>query len=109
MADHGSIGTYRQTQFYAIPLPTWARDHRALTAIPITGTISGTVKEAGVAKPWAWVALYYRKSGVLIGRQRASATGTFLFAGLEAGVDEYYVVALDDGFNALVFDIVEAA
>lgn len=107
MADAGSIGTY-QTLSYARPLPIWAADYRGLLNIPVTGVISGTVKENGVALPNAQVALYYRVNGQLVARQRASATGTFSFSNLEPGVNDYYVVALDDTFNALVFDAVAA-
>lgn len=102
MADHGSIGTY-QALFGTSQTGFGYND-----GTPLSGVISGTVKENGVAEPYAWVALYYRRSGQLIARQQASATGTFSFTGLEPGLNEYYVVALNDGFNALVYDIVAA-
>lgn len=132
MADHGSIGTHRRAG-HSLPLNVpfansgftpisiyrslvgngkglaiWAFDHRTLSEIPSNGTMSGTVKENGVAVPFAMVALYYRKNSQLIARTKASATGTFSFQYLEPGVNEYYAVATHNPFNALIFDRVEA-
>jgi hypothetical protein len=104
MADAGSIGTYR-TLYYARPLPMWVG---ATLNSSVAGVISGTVKQSGVALPYAMVALYYRVNGQLVARQRASATGTFSFGDLQTGLNDYYVVALDDTYNALVFDTVAA-
>lgn len=71
---------------------------------PFNGAISGTVKEAGVAIAGAWVALYDRRNGQLIARQQSSGSGTFSFTALPLGAANYYVVALDPAFNALIFD-----
>jgi hypothetical protein len=111
MADAGSIGTYQTAGQRAAGSP-WSGAAQAIggpsqyLAWRGAGSISGTVKEGGVAKPNARVSLYSRASGMLISRQQASSTGTFSFTGLEAGLDEYTVVAWDDAFNALVFDTV---
>lgn len=108
MSDLGSIGTYKSLVGLGRIVAVWANDYRGLINITAAGTISGTVKENGVAKPYAFVALSYRKNGLLINTVKASATGTFSFSGLEVGVNDYYVVALDAGFNALIYDIVAA-
>ena len=132
MSDLGAIGTYRQLG-YPNPrsirfadsgwtvaplhkslvglgkgLGVWAEDHRTLCTIPSDGVMSGTVKENGVAIPYAWVALYYRKNGQLIARTKATEAGVFSFQYLEPGVNEYYAVAIHGPFNALIFDAIEA-
>lgn len=86
----------------------WALDHRRQIDIPTTGVLSGTVKENAVAIPFATVCLYYRKNGELIYHTKTDVNGVFSFDVLEPGVDEYFVVAIDAPFNALIFDKVEA-
>lgn len=71
---------------------------------PFNGVISGIVEEAGTPIADAWVALYDRRNGELIARKRSSGSGTFSFTHLPLGVANYYVVALDPTFNALIFD-----
>jgi hypothetical protein len=124
MADAGSIATYRQAGQYAVGSP-WSGAalplYKTLSyerPLPMTagstlntsmaGVISGTVKQNGVALPNALVALYYRRNGQLIARQQASVAGTFSFSNLEVGLSDYYVVALDAGFNALIYDTIQA-
>lgn len=127
MADQGSIGVYRglfavrsinavtgpnpnfaRPLSYTRLLPTWAEDHRWLLAIPVNGTLSGTVKQAGTPVAGRWVRLYYRKNGFQIGAVRSGPNGEFSFSGLDPG-DQYFVIAFDDlnqapDFNAVILD-----
>lgn len=116
MADLGSIG--RQASFLAGAariLPTWevsyqtTPDYSAAGALgtDTTGTISGTVKNGGVALPFAKVVLYYRPNNQLISRRVASDAGAYSFNGLRVGVADYYAIAIDPDnltFNSLIFD-----
>ena len=70
--------------------------------------LSGTVLEGVTALDSVMVRLYHRKSGQLINGTRTAADGTFIFTGLVAASEEYFVVAFDpDGgvnYNAVVLD-----
>lgn len=108
MADLGAIGISHPLAYRRL-LPTWAEDHRGLLAIPVNGTLSGTVKQAGTPVAGRWVRLYYRKNGFLIGSVRSGPSGEFSFGGLDPG-DQYFVIAFDDlnqapDFNAVIFDL----
>ncbi|CAN5813693.1 hypothetical protein BH20PSE1_BH20PSE1_00980 [soil metagenome] len=107
MPDAGSIGTYR-TLSYARAIPTWADDYRGLVNIPVTGTLSGVVKESGVAVS-RWVRLYYRPNGLPVSAVKTGDNGVFSFAYLDPG-NTYFVVAFDDlnlapDRNVQVFDL----
>jgi hypothetical protein len=89
-------------------IPVWASDHRILIQVPITGTLSGVVTQAGTPVEGRWVRLYYRPNGFLIGSVRSGPNGEFSFGGLDPG-DQYFVIAFDDlnqapDFNAVIFD-----
>jgi len=127
MPDAGSIGTYQtagryaagnpwsgaasplyKTLAYARNLPTWADDYRGLALIPVTGTLSGVVKESGVPVS-RWVRLYYRPNGFSVSAVNTASDGVFSFTGLDPGA-KYLVVAFDDlnlspDRNAQVFDL----
>lgn len=129
MADAGAIGTNNSQSYNANNvaafsgaavaltrlsahmryLPTWALDYRGLTNIPVTGTLSGTVKVNGVAVPDYWVRVYYRPNGLEARVGRTDTNGAFSFTDLDPGA-KYFVVAFDDlniapDRNAQVFDL----
>lgn len=94
--------------YYVRGLPTWAEDYRGLLNIPVNGSLSGIVKQAGTPVAGRWVRLYYRKNGFQIGAVRSGPNGEFSFSGLDPG-DQYFVIAFDDlnqapDFNAVIFD-----
>lgn len=76
------------------------------------GTISGTVKTAGVADAFYTVRLYYRPNGYLIDQIRTNLDGTFTFSKDidKAEIKNYYVMAFDANgtANAVVYDLITA-
>lgn len=65
------------------------------------GTISGTVSENGTPVQTT-VRVYLRSTGVLIEETTSAADGSFSF--MLDDSNEYYVIALDTPYNALIFD-----
>lgn len=110
MADLGTIAIAPVMEKLYKRAPYWAASPTKPVAASVdsNGTLSGAVKEAGVAVPYAVVRLYYRPNGILIDQALCDASGLFSFSGIEEGVSDYYVIALDpDGgtqYNAVIFD-----
>lgn len=89
-------------------LPWWIVDARPLHTIPINGTISGVLDKSGMPEAGGYICLYYRATGILIGRQRVGSDGTFSFGDLDPS-DLYFIVGFDTdtpptAFNAKVLD-----
>ena len=92
---------------YSTIIPTWAAGPDVLsTDIDISGMIQGTVLQNFIAVPYTQVALYYRVTNQLIYRTLTDRNGNFRFNNLQTGVNQYYVVALNEPNNALVYDLV---
>ena len=93
-------------------IATWAYSTSYL--VPVNGSITGEVKENGVALPYCTVCIYYRQNGFLIARTKTDANGEFTFYDLDptplADADDarYFIVALDPNggvlYNAQIFD-----
>lgn len=103
MADQGNIGQL-DTSFSKKKHPGWIGpgwSTQTYMSKDCAGTISGVVKENGVAKAGAWVYLFWRgDEGIfnmvsLITRVKSAADGSFSFNGLDTTSDAYFVVALD--------------
>lgn len=94
MADLGAIArTNRLSEFRVFPL---YRVASIFDAMPdLSGTLVGSITESGTPIPNAVVHLYFRTSGVLIGRTFSAADGSYSFSGLDPTTSQYYVVALD--------------
>jgi hypothetical protein len=79
-----------------------------LQPVPVSGTFSGSVLEAGVPVPNAVVRVYERASGYFVAETRTNASGLFSFPNQRQGSIDHYVIALDpEGgalYNALIFD-----
>ncbi len=116
MADCSTPGGFAVNQLLAVrPLPWWLWGNPAdWGTVDTTGVLSGTVQRLGTPIANAWVSLYYRKTGVLIGRTISASDGTFTFGpsviplvGLNKSVSDYFILVNDpqDSLNAVIFDL----
>lgn len=110
MADLGTLATADLFELTGKMVAGWAASPTAplAAAIDTTGTLSGLVTEGGTGVPFCVVRLYYRPTGQMIAQTHSDSGGLFTFTGLQVGVADYYVLALDpDGgtqYNAVIFD-----
>lgn len=125
MADHGAIGAFLATPFantFTIPSRTIVTGKTGQKidaifgttgsvlheALPVTGTLSGTVTENAVPVFNALVCCYFRTTGLLIGRTTTNVLGQFSFSNLNIISQSYNVKAFDPAGgvlrNAKVFD-----
>lgn len=106
MADQ-TISTQTITDFVDRPQPYWMHYGPTfdLINVDVTGTLSGTVKEAGVLQANAIVSVYYRPNGKLIARVRTDASGAWSVPNLDKSVADYYAVAqTESNYNAIIYD-----
>ncbi len=111
MADLGAIGKATGNSAFAFAAGanftggcramTPGAQHRQLGL----GTISGTVKENGVAVEGATVMCFHRDSKIQADRTLTLANGSFSFTALESG-QAYYCIAFDPASGVVYDDLV---
>lgn len=128
MADLGAIGkgigvvpainrrtdwwvgvSYKRTELvsYRIRLASYVSSVTTTYApIPVNGAISGTVVVSGAPVSYCIVRLYWRPTGQLIEQTKADIFGAFSFSDLNPDSNNYYVLAITDDHNAIIFDTI---
>jgi hypothetical protein len=100
-----SIQTVNQIIRRNYPLWRLVGTFAQMDAIDMSGTLSGTVKEAGILQADALVSVYYRRNGNFIARVRTDINGAWSVSGLDKSVADYYAVAqTENSYNAIIYD-----
>lgn len=102
MADLGTLQTYSGLDHNAIVIALWSE--KPTIYFDRSGSLSVSIKVAGVIKPYARSALYHSPTNNLVAVVKADENGDATFSQLDKS-DIYYVVATDVGtYNALIYD-----
>jgi hypothetical protein len=70
----------------------------------VDGYIEGHTKKLGSIVINKDVILIYTRTGALVDKKRSDSSGYFRFNNLVVGSTDYCVLALDDTYNAVVYD-----
>lgn len=112
MADKGSLtphpGGMLLWRCHTIPGPWYYSNNARYWASDQSRVISGTVSESGTPIADCMVLLYWRPTGMLIGKTSTAKDGTYTFAGLIGGSSEYVVVAQDKAGGTVYNEIIKS-
>ena len=89
--------------------PPWLTGDAEVKYSKVEGEITGSVSISAVPTANIEVRAYYRPTGVLVTSVVTDENGDYRFENLDESVDNYYVIAIHDDYDALTTDKITPA